>query len=82
MRSTAATAGPSQSWGEAVCHPKIAPWGGDQMGRSVVNDPALSRASAYGWRGSSDKHSFLLQYIPHFIEHELTKMRRSVHVHA
>jgi len=35
--------------------------GGDQLGRSVVIDPALSATSATGWRGSLDKHSFLWQ---------------------
>jgi len=35
--------------------------GGDQLGRSVVIDPALSGASATGWRVSLDQHSFLWQ---------------------
>jgi len=35
--------------------------GGHQLRRSVVVDPAYSWASATGWRGSLDTHSFLWQ---------------------
>jgi len=54
VRSTAATAGPDWGWMEAVCHPKIARGWGHQLGRSVVDDPAMTGASATtgdGWCG-------------------------------
>jgi len=55
VRPSAATARPHGRWTEAVCHPKIARECGHELGRSVVNNPAMTSASATtadGWRGS------------------------------